>query len=70
MADMRDAAVRVEIGISQRVAAKLIGVSVDLLVRYEIDARAVHDPKKRAACSAFYAELRKLLSRQWLKAAA
>ena len=67
---LRDSAVRVELGISQRVAAKLIGVGVELVVRYEIDERAVHDAKKRAKCAAFYGELRRLLSREWLAKAA
>lgn len=67
---MRDAAVRVELGMPQTVAAKLVGINPATLSRYELDPLAVHDPRKRAACAALYAELRRLLSRQWLGKAA
>ena len=67
--EMRDAAVRVELGMPQTVAAKLVGINPATLSRYELDPLAVHDPAKRARCAKLYQELRRLLSGQWLKAA-
>lgn len=59
---MRDAAVRVEVGISLRRAAKAIGVSDNTLRIYEIDPMAVKDPMKRSKCAGYYQRLRQFLT--------
>lgn len=59
---MRDAATRVEAGISLRRAAKTIGVSDNTLRIYEIDPAAVKDDLKRARIAKYYSRLRVFLA--------
>lgn len=58
---MRDAAMRVEAGISLRRAAKQIGVSDNTLRVYEIDPAAVKSESKRDAIADYYRRLRTFL---------
>lgn len=58
---MRDAAMRVEAGISLRRAAKQIGVSDNTLRVYEIDPAAVKSSTKRDAIADYYRRLRTFL---------
>jgi DNA-binding XRE family transcriptional regulator len=60
---VRDQAVRVELGIPLKTAARLVGVSHPTLRLYEVDASAVKTTEKRAACALFYSELRRLMAR-------
>lgn len=55
-----DQAVRVELGISLRVAAKLAGVAKNTLTMYEAAPHVVR-PEKRAVCVKLYKLLRHVL---------
>ena len=61
MAAVRDQAVRVQLGISIRRAAKLAGVSRLTLMLYESDPQAIRKPLKREACATLYRRLRTVL---------
>jgi len=58
---MRDAAVRIEVGISLRRMAARIGVSDCTLRLYEADPMAVKDEGKRRHIAAHYERLRSVL---------
>jgi hypothetical protein len=59
---VRDQAVRQELGIPLRRAAKITGVSHPTMALYEADPQAVRSPSKRYACALFYDELRRLMA--------
>lgn len=60
---MRDQAVRVELGISREVVAKMAQVSRDTLIRYELDPISIRDEIKRERIGRVYDELRAMLAR-------
>lgn len=64
VAAMRDAAVRVELTMTQSAVAMLAGVCRPTIARFEREPLDVIDPTKRAAIAAVYAELRRLLTRR------
>lgn len=67
MRDVRDQAVREELGIPLTRAAKLAGVSAPTLRLYEADPQAVRTENRRMACAELYAQLRALLGREPLR---
>lgn len=60
MRDLSDHAVRVTLGISRKVAAKLAGVAPNTLTLYEVAPQVIR-PDKRAALERLYALFRDVL---------
>lgn len=60
-------AIRLDLGIPLKRAAKLAGVSHATLRVYEADPRAVKSEKLRMACAELYEHLRSLLGREPLR---
>ncbi len=60
---VRDQAVRQELGIPIRRAARITGISYATMTLYEADPMAVKSEARRQACALFYEELRRLLSK-------
>lgn len=64
---VREQAIRVDLGIPLKRAAKLAGVSHATLRVYEADPQAVKSELLRMACAALYDELRALMAREPLR---
>lgn len=63
MQQLRDAAIRVKLGISLDTVAELAGVTRQTLTRFELEPTAVKSESKRARLAALYKDLRAIIER-------